>query len=89
MHTVKVVTAGLLLLALFVLCGYFFGNGSAGAAKAALWFVFVWLLLAVGNMLVGVVSAGYGVLDELPIFLIVFAVPSGLALLLRRLVFGG
>jgi hypothetical protein len=40
-------------------------------------------------MALGVVSAGYSVLDELPIFLLVFAVPSGLALLVRQQMFGG
>ncbi|HEX2669285.1 MAG TPA: hypothetical protein VHM25_00355 [Polyangiaceae bacterium] len=85
MHTVKVIAAGLLLLAVFVLCGRFLGSG--GAAKASLYFIGVWLLVAAGNMIVGVVSAGYGVLEELPVFLVVFAAPSGIALLLRNLLF--
>jgi hypothetical protein len=87
MHTGKVIAAGLLLLGVFALGGHLFGNGSAGAAKAAGWFIAAWLVLAAANLLVGVVSAGYGVREELPIFLVVFAVPSGVALLLRTLIF--
>jgi hypothetical protein len=85
MHTVKIIAAGLLLLAVFLGCGRFFGSG--GAAKAALYFIAVWLLIAAGNMAAGVISAGYSVLEELPIFLLVFAVPSGVALLLRNVFF--
>jgi len=88
MHTVKVIAAGLLLLAVFVLSGRFFGSGASSAAQAALWFIGCWLLVSAGNLLAGVISAGYSVQDELPIFLVVFAVPSGVALLLRKLVFG-
>jgi hypothetical protein len=87
MHTLKVVLAGLFLLGLFLLLGHWWGHGSAGAAQAALYFIGVWLLLAAGNMALGVVSAGYGVLQELPIFLLVFAVPSAVALLVRRVLF--
>lgn len=89
MHTVKIIVAGLALLALFVLLGRWLGGGSVGAARAALYFIAAWLLIAAGNMALGVVSAGYSVLDELPIFLLVFAVPSGLALLVRQRMFGG
>jgi hypothetical protein len=36
----------------------------------------VWLAAAIVNMSVGVVSAGYTVWQELPIALVVFAVPA-------------
>jgi hypothetical protein len=88
-HTVKIIGAGLALLAVFALLGRWLGGRSAGAAKGALYFIAAWLFIAAGNMMLGVVSAGYSVLDELPIFLVVFAVPTGVALLVRRLLFGG
>ena len=42
-------------------------------------FVPVWLLVASANMWVGVTHAGYTVRQELPILLVVFAVPAVIA----------
>lgn len=80
MHTIMVISGGLLLLAAFV-----FGGRAAGigTAAAALWFMPVWLAGAALNMAVGVSRAGYTVAQEFPIFLVVFAVPALLALLVR------
>lgn len=46
------------------------------AAKA---FVPAWLIVALVNMWVGVSHAGYTLREELPIMLLVFAVPAVLA----------
>lgn len=81
MHTVIVIGLGLLLLLGAVMLGHVAGGG-AGAARAALWFLPVWLTGAGLNMYVGVTRAGYAVRDELPVFLLVFAVPAALALLI-------
>jgi hypothetical protein len=43
----------------------------------------VWLAVAAVNMWAGVAKAGYSVADELPIFLLIFALPAGLAVLLK------
>jgi hypothetical protein len=87
MHTVKVIAAGLALLAVFALVGHWLARsqGAGGGARAALYFIGVWLLLAIANLVLGVLSAGYSVREELPIFLLVFAVPTLVALVLRRL----
>ena len=66
-HTLKVIAGGLVLLGLFL-----FG---------ARWFIPVWLIVAAVNMWIGVTRAGYSVAEEAPIFLIVFAVPAGVAFL--------
>jgi len=87
-HTVKIIGAGLALFALFALLGRWLGGGWVGAAKGAPYFIAAWLFIAVGNMALGVISAGYSVLDELPIFLVVFAAPTSVALLVRRLFLG-
>jgi hypothetical protein len=42
------------------------------------------LLIAASNMWAGVQGAGYSVMEELPIFLLVFAVPAMLAYALWR-----
>jgi hypothetical protein len=82
-HTLKVIAGGLLLLGLFVLAARFIHavNPAAGMAGAARWFVPIWLIGAAINMWVGVTKAGYSVAEEAPIFLVVFAVPAAVALL--------
>jgi hypothetical protein len=72
-HTVKVIAGGLLLLALCVLIG---------RVSGAKLFIPLWLVGAGINMWIGVTRAGYSVA---PIFLVVFAVPAVVALLLVRL----
>ena len=82
-HTLKVIAGGLLLLGLFVLGARFVHAAAptAGMAVAARWFVPIWLIGAAINMWVGVVKAGYSVAEEAPIFLVVFAVPAAVAIL--------
>ncbi|MFN4238015.1 MAG: hypothetical protein ACK4FZ_12395 [Vogesella sp.] len=79
MHMAMVIGSGVLLLVVFVLFGWLWGASHAGMALAAKMFIPVWLLLAVTNMWVGVTHAGYTVRQELPIFLLVFAVPAAVA----------
>jgi hypothetical protein len=80
---VKVIAAGLVLLALCLLVGRWLGssNPAIGIARTALIFLPVWLIAAAVNMWLGVSKAGYTVADEAPIFLLVFAVPALIALL--------
>lgn len=82
MHMATVVFAGLLLLAVFALLGRLWGHDATGIAQAALWFVPVWVGVALVNMWVGVTRAGYTVAQELPILLVVFAVPAIVAFFL-------
>jgi hypothetical protein len=81
MHTVLVIGAGLLLLGLCALVGRVIG-GSGAIGTAALVFLPLWFIGAAVNMYVGVWKAGYSVADEAPVFLLVFAVPAAVALLL-------
>lgn len=77
MHTIMVIGGGLLLLIAFVIAGRLIGGADGnGMAQAARWFILAWFVLAALNMYVGVSRAGYSIMDELPIFLIVFAVPA-------------
>jgi hypothetical protein len=82
-HTLKVIASGLLLLGLLVLAARLVHAASptAGMVAAARWFVPIWLIAAAINMWVGVAKAGYSVAEEAPIFLVVFAVPAAVALL--------
>jgi hypothetical protein len=77
MHTIKVVAAGLVLLGVMVLLLPRLGLG--GAQPVAFWarlFLPLWLLIALGNLWVGVSRAGYTVMQEVPFFLVVFGVPA-------------
>jgi hypothetical protein len=78
MHTIKVLAVGFVLLGMFVLIGRALGHGS----RAALYFLPAWLTGAALNLWYGVARAGYSIADEFPIFLLVFAVPSSVALLI-------
>jgi hypothetical protein len=80
MHTLIVIVIGLLLLGACLLMGHILGD-EGGLGRAALSFLPVWLMGAGVNMYIGVKNAGYSVSDELPVFLLVFALPALVALL--------
>ncbi|WP_374889432.1 hypothetical protein [Ensifer soli] len=81
MHMLQVILAGLLLLAVFALFGRLWGGDAAAVSVAAKAFVPLWLVLSLVNLWVGVTKAGYTVTQELPILLVVFAVPAAVAAL--------
>jgi hypothetical protein len=80
MRTMIILLGGLLLLGVCVLGGRLIGGTGAGVmVTAAKVFIAVWLVAALVNMWVGVSRAGYSVTEELPIFLLIFAIPAGVA----------
>ncbi len=82
MRTAIIIAGGLVLLGLFVLVARAAaGSASARIARAALWFLPVWLAAAAANMWMGVARAGYSVAEETPIFAIIFAIPAAAAVL--------
>jgi hypothetical protein len=80
MHMAQVIGAGILLLGVFLLFGKLWGTDNSTIAVGATLFLPTWLALAVANMWVGVTKAGYTLAQELPILLVVFAVPAAVAL---------
>lgn len=54
-------------------------------ARATWAFLFLWLVVSIGNLLVGVLSAGYGWGEEAMVWLLVFGAPAALALVAARL----
>jgi hypothetical protein len=76
MHTIMVMLGGFLLLGICLLAGRFMKT----MAIAALIFIPIWLGATLINMWIGVSRAGYSVAEELPIFLVVFAIPALVAL---------
>jgi len=83
-HTVRVIVGGFALLALCLLVGRWVGGPepAAGLVNGAKLFIPLWLVAAGVNLWIGVSKAGYTVAEEAPIFLLVFAVPAAVALLL-------
>lgn len=76
MHMLMVVMGGLVLLGVFLLFGQLWGGTAPALGTAAKVFIPVWLIVSVVNLWIGVSKAGYTVAQELPILLIVFAVPA-------------
>jgi hypothetical protein len=83
-RTTQFLVAGLLLMGGFLLLGKLFAGQFTDALRVATWaFVVVWFVVAAVNMWAGITKAGYSVADELPIFLLIFAVPAAVAILLK------
>jgi hypothetical protein len=83
MRTVIIILCGLLLLGVCVLAGRLTGGAATGAmVTSAKIFLPIWLVAALINMWVGVSRAGYSVAEELPIFLVIFAIPAAVAVFL-------
>jgi hypothetical membrane protein len=76
-HTVMMLIAGIVLLILLRLA-------IRDGARAARLFLILWFLVSIGNLLVGVLHAGYGWAEEAVIWLLVFGAPAAAALLMRR-----
>jgi len=81
MRTLLFLLAGLLLWAATAYISKLAGIQSANRWLPAIIFGAIWFIVAAWNMWVGVTSAGYSFLVELPIFLLIFLVPLGVATL--------
>jgi hypothetical protein len=84
MRTPLFLLVGFFLLAACVLLGRLFSNNYPGASHAAtVTFVVLWLMISAANLWVGVAKAGYAFTEELPILLLIFGVPTIVALFLK------
>lgn len=77
-HTAIMLMAGIALLVVL----RFAMRDPEAATRRFLW---LWLLISLGNLVVGVVHAGYGLGEEAVVWLLVFGVPAGLALATRTI----
>ena len=82
MRTLIIIGIGFALLGLCLGAGWLAG-GEGKLRMAALVFVGLWFIAAAVNLYVGVARAGYSFMEELPIFLLIFAVPAAVAVFLR------
>ena len=84
MRTALFLASGLLLMGGFLVLGKLFAAQLPDAPRVATFsFVAFWLAVAAVNMWLGVTRAGYSVVEELPIFLLIFGAPAALAGLIR------
>ena len=80
MRSALIVLGGFAMLALFMVTGRALW-GALGMSPAAHYFIPVWFVAAVVNLVIGM-RHGYSFMEELPIFAMIFAVPALVALLL-------
>jgi hypothetical protein len=84
MRTALFLASGFLILGgVLILARLFHQNFPAAATWGVVAFALFWLAATGFNMWTGVSRAGYSVAEEMPIFLLLFAVPVAAALLLR------
>ena len=77
-HTAIMLLAGMALLIVLRLT-------VRDAARAMRIFLILWFVVSIGNLLVGVLYAGYGWTEEAGIWLLVFGAPAAVALAARRI----
>ncbi|GGJ48896.1 hypothetical protein CDQ92_09585 [Sphingopyxis bauzanensis] len=77
-HTAIMLLAGMALLIVLRLT-------VRDAARAMRIFLILWFVVSIGNLLVGVLYAGYGWAEEAGIWLLVFGAPAAVALAARRI----
>jgi len=79
MRTAIIIVGGLVSLGIFSIAGWWLGGGPQSTTTAAKAFLPIWLAAALINLWLGVTRAGYSVAEELPIFLVIFAIPAAAA----------
>lgn len=79
MHTLRMTIIGLLLLALFVLAAWAWNRSRGKRIDGAWLFIWMWLAVALANLLVGVFAAGISLGTEILVLLVVFGLPAAAA----------
>lgn len=88
MHSLQVILGGFALWATAGLLQTMFAlRVSSGALCLA--FSLIWLLVAGGNMALGMRHAGYTFMQELPFFILVYSVPVLAAVITTRMTKSG
>ena len=81
MHTLAQIVAGLALLAVFWFIAHSKGHAFGPWLNR---FLATWFTCSAINMAIGMISAGYSFMEELPYFLIVSGVPGFVAWVMAR-----
>ena len=84
MRTVIIILGGLVLLAGCLGVVRLIGsNGTVTMGTAIKVSIAIWFVVAAVNLWFGVAKAGYSFTEELPIFLAIFLLPAGAAVLIH------
>lgn len=85
MHTLRITLIGLILLSLFVfVAAQINGRKNRPDVDGGHLFILVWLVVSIANFSVGVFIAGYSVLTELGVHVVVFGLPAAVAWFMSR-----
>jgi hypothetical protein len=80
MRTFLLIVGGLATLGGSLLVARWYGAGwRAPFADVGKFFIPIWFCLSALNLWIGVKQAGYSIGEELPIFLLIFTIPSSIA----------
>jgi hypothetical protein len=82
MRTFLLIVVGLAMLGGGLLVVRWFGTGPTPFADVGELFIPIWFCVSALNLWIGVKQAGYSIDEELPIFLLIFTIPAGMAALL-------
>jgi hypothetical protein len=89
MRTAIMIVCGLLAWgACLAAAKLLFGSGAATLSAASIVFILAWFAVAAINTWLGVSRAGYSFGEELPIFLLIFAMPALIAVVVGWKWFG-
>jgi hypothetical protein len=84
MRTMIIILGGFVLWAVCLGIAKLVANTSTSSTTiATAAFVAIWFVAAASNMWVGVSQAGYSFREELPIFLLIFLLPSVVAVFVK------
>ncbi len=85
MRAIVILASGFFLLLIIVFVSRAMSDNNRGTmARAALLFLPLWLFAGSYTLWRGVSYAGYSVVEEAPLFLIIFGLPAALAIYLWR-----
>jgi hypothetical protein len=85
MRTLLIILGGLVAWGVCLGVARFAGGLTARSAFiATVVFAIIWLLAAAYNLWVGVTRAGYSVMEELPIFLLIYLLPVAVAVVVQK-----
>ena len=81
MRTAIIIAVGFVLWAVCLGVAKLLASASTSSMiTATVAFVVIWFVAAAANMWIGVSHAGYSFREELPIFLVIFVLPSAVAM---------
>jgi hypothetical protein len=84
MRTAIIIAVGFVLWAACLGVAKLLASSSTSSMiTATVAFVVIWFVAAAANMWIGVSQAGYSVREELPIFLLIFVLPSAVAMFVK------